>query len=159
MICPTPAFHRDKHAEMVVRALRKLGVAEARVNERHDIVVDRAKKGTMNIRPLKVSGSAYKLTRLRSLHHGTCLLSSPNLLKISRYLRSPTKHFIKARGVESVSSLITNLGLENEPFENAVISEFSSMYEASQPTIVTEELKEVPEIAKGMEELKVSVSI
>jgi lipoate-protein ligase A len=144
---------------MVVRALHKLGVAKARVNERHDIVVAKPREAGKAFSPLKVSGSAYKLTRLRSLHHGTCLLSSPNLHTISRYLRSPAKTFIKARGVESVRSAVANVELENEPFENAVVSEFNSMYEASQPTIVSEALKEVPEIAKGLEELKVSVSI
>jgi lipoate-protein ligase A len=154
VICPTPAFNRDKHAEMVVRALNKLGVEKARVNERHDIVVDK-EDGEGVLKPFKVSGSAYKLTRLRSLHHGTCLLSSPNLEAISGYLRAPAKPFIKARGVDSVSSPITNVGLPNEPFKEAVISEFRSMYDVEQPILVSEAEKEVPEIAKGLEELVV----
>jgi lipoate-protein ligase A len=159
VICPTPAFDRDKHAEMVVRALRKLGVVRPKVNERHDITAREIKKGSPRY-AYKVSGSAYKLTRLRSLHHGTCLLSSPNLNAIKHLLRSPTKHFVQAKGVESVSSRITNAGVkENEAFENAVVSEFGLMYEAPQPIIVTEALKDVPEIAKGLEELKVGLPI
>ncbi len=154
VICPTLVFNRDKHAEMVVRALDKSGVKEARVNERHDIVVDKQDEGGI-LKPFKVSGSAYKLTRLRSLHHGTCLLSSPNLEAISRYLRAPAKPFIKARGVDSVSSPITNVGLSNEPFEEAVISEFGSMYDAERPIVVSDNEKDVPEIAKGLEELMV----
>lgn len=157
VICPTLEFDRDKHAEMVVRALRRLDVKRARVNERHDIVVDRVvtEDGGEMERPFKISGSAYKLTRLRSVHHGTCLLSSPNLDAISRYLKSPAKPFIKARGVESVSSKITNVGLDNGPFEEAVVKEFGSMYQAGEAVLVGEAEKDVPEISKGFEELMV----
>jgi lipoyltransferase/lipoate-protein ligase len=163
VICPTPAFDRDKHANMVVRALQKLGVTTARVNKRHDIALRRMipnpKERFGPYKFFKISGSAYKLTRLRSLHHGTCLLWSQNLNAIRHLLRSPTKVFVNAKGVESVSSKITNAGGENEAFENAVVSEFSSMYEATQPIIVTEALKDIPEIAQGLEELKVSFAI
>lgn len=157
VICPTSAFHRDKHAEMVVRALQKLGVEKARVNKRHDIVLDKSVEGEQ--KPFKISGSAYKLTRLRSLHHGTCLLSSPNLDAISKFLRSPAKPFIKARGVDSVSSRITNVGLQNALFEDAVVQEFFSMYGGREPVIVTETLKDVPEISKGLAELEVFLDI
>ena len=140
---------------MVVRALRKLGVDKARVNDRHDIVLDAdTPEGS---KALKVSGSAYKLTRLRSLHHGTCLLNSGNLEAIGEYLRSPAKAFIKARGVDSVSSLIANVGVRSEDFEQAVVEEFGNLYGGKDPVIVQEDAKEVPAIAKGVEELKVSV--
>ncbi|KAI9054092.1 hypothetical protein LZ554_001263 [Drepanopeziza brunnea f. sp. 'monogermtubi'] len=152
VIMPTPSFDRDKHAEMVVRGLQSLGVGQARVNERHDIVVDKIIPGGGE-RPFKVSGSAYKLTRLRSVHHGTCLLSSPNIGSISKYLRAPAKPYIRSRGVESVSSKITNVGLENDHFEQAVVEEFGKMYGAFDMTMVNDELKDVPEIKKGFEEL------
>ena len=127
VICPTPDFSRDRHAEMVTKALRAFN-PRARVNERHDIVLDqgplldakeRPDSDDMHrtafhpsdgkIPPLKVSGSAYKLTRLRSLHHGTCLVASKNLPRISQLLNSPARSFIKARGVESVRSPIGNI--------------------------------------------------
>lgn len=154
VICPPQHFDRDKHAQMVVRALRRLGVDKARVNERHDIVVDSMehKNGC-----LKVSGSAYKLTRLRSLHHGTCLLNSRNLGSIGRFLRSPAKEFIKARGVDSVSSPITNVEVQNGDFEQAVIEEFGEMYEAVEPIIVTEKENDIPEVAQGIQELTVRI--
>ena len=156
VICPTAAFNRDKHAEMVVRALHKLGVNRARVNERHDIVLDGegAKQG--NSRPLKVSGSAYKLTRFRALHHGTCLLSSPNIETISQYLHSPAKPFVKARGVDSVNSPIANVNVSNEAFEQAVVSEFADLYRVGEPMLLTENTKMVQDISKGFEELTVS---
>jgi lipoate-protein ligase A len=153
VICPTSAFDRDIHAQMVVRALRGLGVTKAKVNERHDIVIDSRQDQPKQSqpdkplnKPLKISGSAYKLTRLRSLHHGTCLLSSPNIGLISSYLRSPAKPYIKARGVDSVNSPIANVNVSNEAFENAVVAEFGKMYSPTEPTIVTDSLGDVVEI-------------
>jgi len=159
VICPTAAFNRDKHAEMVVRALKSLGAEKARVNERHDIVMDKQDKEG-NLKPFKISGSAYKLTRLRSLHHGTCLLSSPNIQSISKYLRAPAKPFIKARGVDSVSSPITNVGVDNSKFREAVVAEFRSLHgicpEASDRLLLVDErARGIPEIAQGLEELLV----
>ena len=155
VICPTPDFNRDKHAEMVVRALHKLGVDRARVNERHDIVMDRVGTDLQDSRPLKVSGSAYKLTRLRSLHHGTCLLSSDNLPIISKILWSPSKRYITARGVDSVSSPVANVNVAQQDFEEAVVAEFDELYKAGKPVVLTGNVASVPEIIKGVEELKV----
>ncbi|KAB8303167.1 hypothetical protein EYC80_004615 [Monilinia laxa] len=138
---------------MVVRALHKLGVDRAMVNTRHDIVLKPTGEGDCGFRVFKVSGSAYKLTRERSLHHGTCLLNSPNIRNISKYLRSPAARFIKARGVESVSSQVKNVKVANKAFEDAVVAEFAWMYGSQKPIILYEDLKEVPEIAKGLEEL------
>ena len=200
VICPTPEFTRDKHVEMVVDAIRKAN-PRARVNERHDIVIDQgdmlpegrwpspsdmhrtayASRGV----PLKVSGSAYKLTRQRSLHHGTCLLASPNLGSIAQYLRSPAKPFMTARGVESVRSPVANIhmvsarAVENivSEFQLQVVEAFSKMHSIgeeamvafSQPNrnsfkplldhqavgYVNDELSKIPEIQAGIEELKV----
>ena len=152
VICPTADFTRDKHAEMVVRAIRDT-TPRARVNERHDIVVDQghlkvegdrpdpndihqALYTSGNKPPLKVSGSAYKLTRQRSLHHGTCLLASPNLRVIPQYLRSPARPFMRARGVESVRSPIANIYTHSDPdvadliikFQGKVAEAFFDMY-------------------------------
>lgn len=155
VICPTPVFDRDRHAEMVTRALHKLGVTQAKVNERHDIILEPTHILEDSEKPFKVSGSAYKLTRLRSLHHGTCLLSSPNIESISQYLRSPAKAFIKARGVDSVSSPIANVNVANVSFEDAVVSEFSDLYDSAEPMILTDAIMDQPDIAKGLHELKV----
>ncbi|KAF2846294.1 hypothetical protein T440DRAFT_406119 [Plenodomus tracheiphilus IPT5] len=142
---PRKHFTRDKHAEMTVRALRQLGVERARVNERHDIVLDQGHtrqpcdprdthrtpyqvgEGALP-RPLKVSGSAYKLVRDRAIHHATTLLSSPNLHVIPQYLRSPAKKFIQANGVESVSSPVGNIGLEVPAFQQHMQKQFAAMY-------------------------------
>lgn len=152
VICPTNLFNRDKHAEMVVRALHDLGLITAKVNERHDIVLGSDGEGST---PLKVSGSAYKLTRLRSLHHGTCLLNSPNIGRIGSFLKSPAKPFIKARGVDSVSSPITNVGIENSKFEQSVVTQFLRLHPGGRElTMVHEDdAMGVPDIKKGFDEL------
>ncbi len=173
--CPRGHFTRDKHAEMVVRALRRLGIDRARVNERHDIVLDqgheRRPADPQNThctpyttdgggpRPLKVSGSAYKLTRQRALHHATTLLSSPNLHIIPHYLRSPAKNLIQAQGVESVSSPVSNIGLDVETFQTRLQNEFASTYaDLGTPSIVQtvgEEHLNILDIQKGYDELQV----
>jgi lipoate-protein ligase A len=173
--CPRTEFTRDKHAEMVVRALRKIGIERARVNERHDIVLDQGHErrashpqdthrtaytvGEGGPRALKVSGSAYKLTRGRALHHATTLLASPNLHIIPQYLHSPARNSIQAKGVESVSSPVANIGLDVETFQTRLQEEFSGMYahQGSSPVVQTvgEEHLKIPEIRKGYDELKV----
>ena len=172
VICDTSEFTRDKHADMIVRALRKLGSDRARVNQRHDIVLDPdgthtiIDDGTIHTEqpgvpssPLKVSGSAYKLARNRALHHGTALLNSPNLDRISSYLHSPARPFITAKGVESIRSPVSNIGISNQSFEKAVLSEFSALYDGStavtSPHFVGEELLSEVAIADGMRELRV----
>ncbi|KAK3490500.1 uncharacterized protein B0T23DRAFT_163163 [Neurospora hispaniola] len=158
VICPPAVFDRDRHAEMVVRALKDLGVTTAKVNERHDIVI--AGDGRGNGQDIfKVSGSAYKLTRLRSLHHGTCLLNSPRLKNIGKFLRSPGEPYIKARGVESVRSPIRNVDVDTEDFTKGVVDEFLAMYEeqCGEDVIVKgigeEDVKDMDNIRKGMDEL------
>lgn len=154
VICPPASFDRDKHALMVVRALTTLGVSNVRVNERHDIVQDQEAEGGA----FKVSGSAYKLTRERSLHHGTCLLASENLTRISGLLRSPAENYIKAKGVESVRSPIRNVGLESQDrFATAVADEFKRMYDRENDMRVQpvgpEEAMLIPDVVNGVKEL------
>ncbi|KAL8733077.1 MAG: hypothetical protein Q9181_003715 [Wetmoreana brouardii] len=160
VICQQAGFYRDKYAEMVVRAIRKMN-PRARVNNRHDIVLDpgpllapphrpdlddthqtpyAAEGYTMT--PRKVSGSAYKQSGKRVLHHGTCLLASPNLPNISEYLRSPAKPFLNAKGVESVRSPVANLVEKSQPtpqldisiLQHHIIEEFVQMYNVQVPS-------------------------
>ncbi|KAL7943743.1 hypothetical protein V8C42DRAFT_328338 [Trichoderma barbatum] len=153
VICPPEHFDRDKHAEMVVRALKALGRPNTRVNERHDIVMDVAPKAEAET--YKISGSAYKLTRLRSLHHGTCLLRSPNLSSISGLLRSPAQGYLDARGVDSVRRPVKNIDVGNDEFKDAVMSEFESMYgDVHFRGEFDDTALQVDEIRRGYEELQ-----
>ena len=183
VICPPASFTRNKHAEMVTRALHSLGKSCVRVNERHDIVmlqnnihqinpevdslITQPSGGNVNYQAgqlRKISGSAYKITRSRALHHGTCLLSSPNLNHISEYLTSPAKHYIQAKGVESVKSPVGNIGVKSEDFIDATSTEFFRLYQsgdivnsicAIHPT--DEKGMTRNEITLGYEEMKVSI--
>ena len=177
VICPSKDFTRDKHAEMVVRALRACGIDRARVNVRHDIVLDQGEHGAsidandahrtpyqtsdLDVRkPLKVSGSAYKLTRQRALHHGTCLLSSPNLNIIPHDLHSPAKPYITARGVESVSSPVGNILLSNEKFITSVQEHFGKLYQATAGAVeVGDDWQDHEPVRKGCDELKVRYAV
>lgn len=201
VICPTKEFSRNKHAEMVTRVLRAQ-TPRVRVNERHDILLDQdsfqedARPDPNDMHrtgyhrvgasppPLKVSGSAYKLTRHRSLHHGTCLLCSWNVDQISDYLRSPARPFLKARGVESVRSPIGNIydefGYESgkiKDFLFRVAEAFVALHQIDSGAVsglvdrgkntsippenryacgwIEEEVENIPEIRAGIKELKV----
>lgn len=152
VICPRDVFTRDRHAEMVARALQNIGAVNAMVNERHDIVLTQNPKDSARQKDatgiedppeestpqaLKVSGSAFKLTRNRALHHGTCLLDSPNINNLGAFLRSPARPYIHAKGVSSVRSPVGNVsaGLVDtaEPFSMQrtivrIMDEFARLY-------------------------------
>ena len=177
IVRPTSEFTRDRLVDMVVRAMQA-DEPRAAVNERHDIVLRLGgERGTR-----KVSGSAYKLTRNRALHHATCLVDSPNLKEISKLLKSPGAPYIKARGVDSVPSPISNLfpgsseqGMER--FVRRVANVFSEEHKLGhklgdmlvelqkQPVVktffagvygvVNEELASVDHIQEGIRQLKV----
>ncbi|KAL4975719.1 hypothetical protein BDW66DRAFT_151649 [Aspergillus desertorum] len=182
VISPRTTFTRDKHAEMMVRALHRVGAVNTSVNERHDIVMS-----TSEGQPRKISGSAFKLTRFRALHHGTCLLDSPNINELGSFLRSPAREYIKAKGVESVRSPVANVsslmedalaGFSIQAVIASVMDEFAQLYQAS-PDVVCRaqrahafipelyagdnwvagavgdlEADAVPEIKKGLDELR-----
>lgn len=130
VISPRASFTRNKHAEMMVRALHRTGATSTSVNERHDIVI-RSADGVHR----KISGSAFKLTRHRALHHGTCLLDSPNIGELGSFLRSPARPYIKAKGVESVRSPVANVSssvsLTLSGVIESIVDEFVKLYAVS----------------------------
>ncbi|KAK4213638.1 hypothetical protein QBC37DRAFT_422806 [Rhypophila decipiens] len=161
VISPKPGWKKDKHAEMVVRALKRLDISKGnpRVNERHDIVLDVDDDKSS----YKISGSAYKVIQHRALHHGTCLLESPYLNSISEVLKSPAEPYIKANGVDSVRSPVCNVGIGTEEFIDAVVDEFKFLYDwdaenasykLDENMLVHEDAAlKVEKIKKGVEEL------
>jgi lipoate-protein ligase A len=170
---------------MMVRALHRVGAVNTSVNERHDIVISES-----DDQPRKISGSAFKLTRFRALHHGTCLLDSPNINELGSFLRSPAREYIKAKGVESVRSPVANVsssmedapaGFSMQAVIASVMDEFAQLYNASSDAVRRAqrahavepglyagnnwvagavgdlEADAVPEIRKGMDELRVRI--
>lgn len=146
VISPRKTFTRDKHAEMVVRSLHRIGATSTRVNGRHDIVMASEEEGPGR-EPLmrKISGSAFKLTSQRALHHGTCLLDSPNIHDLGSFLRSSARDYVKGKGVGSVRSPVTNVSSvfadAFAPFSiqeviASIMEEFARLYHVSPDAIL-----------------------
>jgi lipoate-protein ligase A len=148
VISPRSSFTRNKHAEMVVRSLHRMGATNTAVNDRHDIVMSSEPEPDSSSRdpppPRKISGSAFKLSSQRALHHGTCLLDSPNIHSIGAFLRSSARDYAKGRGVESVRSPVGNV---SSVFANAfapfsiqdsiasIMEEFARLYHVSPDAV------------------------
>lgn len=98
---PLAGFKKDAALEVVKTRLADLGVSVS-INARHDLVVPQS-DGTTR----KVSGSAYKQTKDRALHHGTLLING-DLTKLNRALASPHK-LTETRSIASVRSVVMNL--------------------------------------------------
>jgi lipoate-protein ligase A len=98
---PLQGFKKTNFLEIVKANLQKLGVS-VEINARHDLVVPQADGGTR-----KVSGSAFKQTKDRTLHHGTLLLSG-DLTQLNRALKSPHT-LVETRSIPSVRSQVANL--------------------------------------------------
>ncbi|KIK10376.1 hypothetical protein K443DRAFT_670995, partial [Laccaria amethystina LaAM-08-1] len=147
---PRTSFDRHLTAQIVLRAVRALGVATAALNERNDICVGAD----------KVSGSAYKIVNKRAYHHGTMLIST-RLDTLGDLLRPKDKDSMITRGVASVRSPVCNLqqydtNITHEAFTAAVVNEFRKEYGVNeQPCIIhdTDDVKNVEYIRKGMAEL------
>ncbi|KAI9309022.1 hypothetical protein BJ944DRAFT_155082 [Cunninghamella echinulata] len=120
---PREAFSRKANAELVTRALLQLDIP-ARVNERHDIVVNNH----------KVSGSAYKIISSRAYHHGTMLIdANTEALKGCLSKKYMNKNGMQSKGVESVPSPVTNLReysytVDHQQFCESVLTEFAREY-------------------------------
>ncbi|MDN5299106.1 MAG: lipoate---protein ligase [Clostridiales bacterium] len=89
-------YHLDTHFELIIEAVRTLGIALMR-NER----------GDMNLNGMKVSGNAFFIRGNRKLHHGTMLVDTDEAA-IWRYLK-PLAYPIEAKGIPSKLSAVTKL--------------------------------------------------
>lgn len=86
----------DRQLEVILTACRMLGI-HAEKTGRNDITVDGK----------KFSGNAFYKTEESCYHHGTLLLCA-DLSRLSEYL-NVTEDKLKAKGVSSVQSRVTNL--------------------------------------------------
>lgn len=89
-------YNKKKNCELIASALRELKI-EAKVNPRFDL--------TVNDR--KISGSAFKETKDRCLHHGTILVEA-NLNMIKEVLHHKQLD-ITSKSIKSVRSPVINL--------------------------------------------------
>ncbi|KAM6496209.1 hypothetical protein JOM56_008915 [Amanita muscaria] len=149
---PRTSFDRHITAEIVVRAVRSLGV-EAHVNGRNDICVG----------SYKISGSAYRIINKRAYHHGTMLIST-DLTELGDLLRPTNKDQMVTKGVASVPSPVCNLqrfnrSITHGSFTDAVVNEFCTSYgiDVNVPHCVVngdeEALDSIEYVRKGIAEL------
>ncbi|KIL70419.1 hypothetical protein M378DRAFT_183922 [Amanita muscaria Koide BX008] len=145
---PRTSFDRHITAEIVVRAVRSLGV-EAHVNGRNDIC--------------HISGSAYRIINKRAYHHGTMLIST-DLAELGDLLRPTNKDQMVTKGVASVPSPVCNLqrfnrSITHGSFTDAVVNEFCTSYgiDVNVPHCVVngdeEALDSIEYVRKGIAEL------
>lgn len=115
-------FSRSYFGKLIVDVINEsMGLGKIKQNERGDIV-------TMNND--KLSGSAFKISRGKSYHHGTMLLNS-NLDVLKKLLNKKERENVmefECNAVDSVSSPVTNLGLDNGKFIELVQDGFKKIY-------------------------------
>lgn len=121
-------FDRFTFSNLVVKAVNSTEDAKynLEVNERGDITTTALEDGIN----YKVSGSAYKLSKGRSYHHGTMLLDLKLDVLRKVLSRDQTKlGFVNAMSsIPSVRSKVTNLELSSETFINLVSERFQQVY-------------------------------
>ncbi len=94
-------FQRDTNSKFLCDMLLSLGIP-ATYTERNDILVQGK----------KCSGSAFKLTGSRALHHGTLLINTE--LHHIRTLLTPHNHEYQTKGTPSKGSPVINLSEVNQ---------------------------------------------
>lgn len=118
-IVPRQDYDVSRQLGVVLRAVRALGI-DAEASGRNDLTVDGK----------KFSGNAFRLIKASALHHGTLLISADQE-KIARYL-SVSEDKLKAKGVSSVKSRVTNLSefadVSVAAMEKAMIDAFIEEY-------------------------------
>ncbi|KAH0840156.1 hypothetical protein J3R83DRAFT_1139 [Lanmaoa asiatica] len=147
---PRTTFDRTATANIIVRAVRALGV-DASVNERNDICVAGEKMS-----------SAYKIVNNRAYHHGTMLIST-RLDTLGDLLRT-NKETMRTKGVASVRSPVRNLvqssaSVTHEAFVDAVIQSFREEYAIDEEPCFVHETSQYLEdeyFNVGMSELQAS---
>ncbi|KAF7294224.1 Lipoyltransferase/lipoate-protein ligase [Mycena chlorophos] len=145
---PREIFDRKNTANIVLRAVREIGIPAARVNDRNDIYVSSNK-----------ISSAYKIVAKRAYHHGTMLLSSRlDLLGDILHVNKPT---MQGSGVASVRAPVTNLRsfsdrAEHDLFSELLVEQFRRVYESDgEPQFLDEEqMLDIEEVRSMVDELQ-----
>jgi lipoate-protein ligase A len=92
--------YQRTHLDLVLETLKELGI----MAERND-------RGDLLFMEKKISGSAYRLSKRKLLHHCTLLMFT-QLPHLRTSLASTEKPFIQCRSVKSVTASVSNLPLE-----------------------------------------------
>lgn len=122
-----PEYDKKISTQIVLDGLTRLGI-HGIANGRNDLVVE----DETGIR--KFSGSAYRETIDRGFHHGTLLLSA-DLNRLTNYL-NPDEKKLKAKGITSVRSRVTNLDqlkpdITHAEVCDAIMAAYQTFYQIS----------------------------
>lgn len=124
IISPKKNASAKSNIEMIQNCLSSFGINSV-TSKRYDIRVIHGSK------ELKITGSAFKQTRDRHLHHGTLLVNSDTSLLIE--LLRPNKVKLSTKAIESIPSPVVNLNEVNqqitiEVLKHELINEFNKKY-------------------------------
>lgn len=126
-ILPKDQYDLVRQLGVIQKAAAKFGI-ETSFTGRNDLVLSATGE--------KFSGNAFRFSNNTALHHGTILISA-DFLRLGRYL-APSKMKLESKGVKSVVSRVTNLGLQNpnltiETMKLALMEAFEEEYGAYEP--------------------------
>jgi lipoate-protein ligase A len=126
-ILPKDQYNLVRQLGVIQKAAAKFGI-ETSFTGRNDLVLTATGE--------KFSGNAFRFSGNTALHHGTILISA-DLSRLGRYL-APSQMKLESKGVKSVVSRVTNLGLQNPALNVATMKEalmeaFAEEYGAYEP--------------------------
>lgn len=111
-ILPKDQYDLVRQLGVIQKAAAKFGI-DTSFTGRNDLVLTATGE--------KFSGNAFRFSNNTALHHGTILISA-DLSRLGRYL-APSQMKLESKGVKSVVSRVTNLGLQNPALNVAAMKE------------------------------------
>lgn len=126
-ILPKERYDLVRQLSVIQKAAAKFGI-DTSFTGRNDLVLTATNE--------KFSGNAFRFSNTTALHHGTILISA-DFSRLGRYL-APSQMKLESKGVKSVVSRVTNLGLQNpeltvETMKQALMEAFEAEYGAYEP--------------------------
>jgi lipoate-protein ligase A len=139
----------DSNFELLVTAFKNL-----------DLPVLRKGRNDLVIGEVKVSGSAFKQTADRLIHHGTILVTT-DLDRLGKFL-TPSKLKLKSKGISSVAARVSNLsefnsGVEHEAVCDAITRQFRASHgcsSTSEAELVDEPIQADPIFVRHHDKLR-----
>jgi len=126
-LLPKENYDLVRQLGVIQKAAAKFGI-DTSFTGRNDLVLTETGE--------KFSGNAFRFSNNVALHHGTILISA-DFSRLGRYL-APSQMKLESKGVKSVVSRVTNLGLQNpaltvETMKQALMEAFEDEYGAYEP--------------------------
>ena len=126
-LLPKDQYDLVRQLGVIQKAAAKFGI-DTSFTGRNDLVLTATGE--------KFSGNAFRFSNNVALHHGTILISA-DFSRLGRYL-APSQMKLESKGVKSVVSRVTNLGLQNpeltvETMKQALMEAFEAEYGAYEP--------------------------